>query len=70
LQLSADFVEEVGLKASVARDSIRWGQTKLFYEFCLEDRIPADHMLRKIDRFLDLAARLSGTASPAPTTTS
>src|SRR5271170_8375088 len=29
-------------------------QTKLFYEFCLEDRVPADHLLRKIDRFLDL----------------
>jgi hypothetical protein len=26
-------------------------QAKLFYEFCLEDRVPADHMLRKIDRF-------------------
>jgi transposase len=29
-------------------------QAKLFYEFCLEDRVPADHLLRKIDRFLDL----------------
>jgi hypothetical protein len=45
-------------------------RAKLFYEFCLEDRVPVDHLLRKIDRFLDLAARLSGTASPAPTTTS
>jgi len=27
---------------------------QLFYDFCLEDRIPADHMLRQIDRFLDL----------------
>jgi hypothetical protein len=26
----------------------------VFYEFCLEDRVPADHLLRKIDRFLDL----------------
>jgi transposase len=31
-------------------------QRKLFYEFCLEDRVPADHLLRKIDRFLDLSA--------------
>ena len=27
---------------------------QLFYDFCLEDRIPADHMLRQIDRFLNL----------------
>jgi transposase len=31
-------------------------RTKLFYGFCLEDRVPADHLLRKIDRFLDLSA--------------
>ena len=30
-------------------------QARLFYEFCLEDRVPADHLLRKIDRFLDLS---------------
>jgi hypothetical protein len=29
-------------------------QARLFYEFCLEDRVPADHLLRKIDRFLEL----------------
>ena len=29
-------------------------QAKLFYEFCLEDRVPADHLLRKIDAVLDL----------------
>lgn len=29
-------------------------QERLFYEFCLEDRIPADHLLRKIDAVLDL----------------
>jgi transposase len=26
---------------------------KLFYEFSLEEMVPADHLLRKIDRFLD-----------------
>ena len=26
----------------------------LFYEFRLEDHVPADHPLRKIDRLLDL----------------
>src|SRR5437763_6032239 len=29
-------------------------QASLFYEFRLEDRVPGDHLLRKIDRFLDL----------------
>jgi hypothetical protein len=29
-------------------------QASLFYVFCLEDRVPTDHLLRKIDRFLDL----------------
>ena len=27
---------------------------KLFYDFCLDDHVPADHLLRRIDRFLDL----------------
>ena len=27
---------------------------RLFYEFCLEDRVPATHFLRKIDAVLDL----------------
>jgi transposase len=31
-------------------------RAKLFYEFCLEDRVPVDHLLRKVDRFLDLGA--------------
>ena len=26
----------------------------LFYEFRLDDHVPADHLLRRIDRFLDL----------------
>jgi len=30
-------------------------QTALFYEFCLEDHVPADHLLRSIDRFVDLS---------------
>jgi transposase len=28
---------------------------RLFYDFCLEDHVPADHQLRQIDRFLDLS---------------
>ncbi|MCF1448986.1 hypothetical protein FS800_23530 [Agrobacterium vitis] len=27
---------------------------QLFYDFCLDDHVPGDHMLRGIDRFLDL----------------
>jgi len=30
------------------------GQNALFYEFCLEKHIPPDHLLRRIDAFLDL----------------
>ena len=30
-------------------------QERLFYEFCLEDRVPSDHLLRRIDRVLDLS---------------
>jgi hypothetical protein len=29
-------------------------QDRLFYEFCLEDVVPVDHLLRKIDAVLDL----------------
>src|SRR5277367_3546023 len=29
-------------------------QDRLFYSFNLDDHVPADHMLRRIDRFLDL----------------
>ncbi|MFQ5566763.1 MAG: transposase, partial [Paracoccaceae bacterium] len=28
---------------------------RLFYDFCLEDRVPGDHLLRRIDRYLDLS---------------
>ena len=27
---------------------------QLFYDFCLDDHVPADHLLRRIDHFLDL----------------
>ncbi len=29
-------------------------QRRLFYDFCLEDHVPADHLLRQIDGLLDL----------------
>ena len=28
---------------------------RLFYDFCLDEHIPSDHMVRGIDRQLDLA---------------
>jgi hypothetical protein len=28
---------------------------QLFYDFCLEDHVPDDHLLWRIDRFLDLS---------------
>ncbi|VCU61924.1 Transposase [Tritonibacter mobilis] len=30
-------------------------QSALFYEFSIETHVPADHMLRAVDRFVDLA---------------
>jgi hypothetical protein len=30
-------------------------QENLFYEFSLEEHVPADHQLRLIDRFVDLS---------------
>ena len=30
-------------------------QGALFYEFSLEDHVPSDHLLRRIDRFVDLS---------------
>ena len=32
----------------------RIGQEALFYEFSLERHVPAEHLLRSIDRFVDL----------------
>jgi hypothetical protein len=29
-------------------------QGALFYEFCLDRHVPADHLLRAIDRYVDL----------------
>jgi len=34
-------------------------QAALFYEFSLEDHVPQDHLLRSIDRFVDLSSILS-----------
>ena len=42
-------------------------QAALFYEFSLEDHIPADHLLRSIDCFVDLGgirAHLAAYYSP------
>jgi hypothetical protein len=33
---------------------VRKAEAQLFYEFNLESHVPADHLLREIDRFLDM----------------
>lgn len=33
---------------------IQTAPAQLFYDFCLDDHVPANHLLRRIDRFLDL----------------
>src|ERR1700710_985129 len=33
---------------------IQTAPAQLFYDFCLDDHVPEDHLLRRIDRFLDL----------------
>jgi len=38
-------------------------QNQLFYSFCLDKHVPADHLLRKIDRFLDLRQLRRGLES-------
>ena len=38
-------------------------QERLFYSFSLEDHVPKDHLLRGIDRFLDLS-ELRGQLAP------
>ena len=44
-------------------------QEALFYEFWLERHVPADHLLRSIDRFVDLSGMREhlrpSTARPA-----
>lgn len=43
------------------------GQNQLFYEFCLDKHVPREHVLRRIDRVLDLGelrAHLAGFYSP------
>jgi hypothetical protein len=42
-------------------------QESLFYEFRLEDHVPSDHLLRRIDRFVDCSRlRQHLPASTAP----
>jgi transposase len=38
----------------MAMMGIRGEPAQLFYDFCLDDYVPGDHILRGIDRFLDL----------------
>lgn len=38
-----------------AKGAKQEAQAALFYEFSLEDHVPQDHLLRSIDRFVDLS---------------
>ena len=38
-------------------------QAALFYEFSLERHIPADHLLRSIDRFVELGESEAGAGA-------
>ena len=38
-------------------------QAALFYEFSLERHVPADHLLRSIDRFVELGRCEAGAGS-------
>ena len=40
----------------------QFDQAALFYEFSLERHVPSDHMLRSIDRFVDLEDLRAGLA--------
>jgi hypothetical protein len=64
-----DCVEKLGLIGAPSADSLPWAQEirpmmgerrvmqeALFYGFSLERHVPDDHLLRKIDRFVDLSA--------------
>ena len=44
-------------------------QEALFYGFSLERHVPADHLLRTIDRFVDLSAICASTWGPSTATT-
>ena len=43
-----------GLQEGATVMGIQVEQAQLFYEFRLDDHVPADHLLRRIDRFLEL----------------
>ena len=34
---------------------LSWDQNRLFYEFDLDEVVPAEHLVRRIDRVLDLS---------------
>ena len=39
-------------------------QESLFYEFRLEDHVPSDHLLRRIDRFVDCSSISPASTAP------
>ena len=53
------FSERLGIQDSVWEHFLMGtkgdDQDRLFYSFNLDKHVPADHLLRRIDRFLDLS---------------
>ena len=41
----------------------RRGQERLFYEFCLDEVVPADHVVRRLDAVLDYELGSPGTCA-------
>ena len=52
-RLRFSFLNESGALTMMGERTVM--QEALFYGFSLERHIPSDHMLRKIDRFVDLS---------------
>jgi transposase len=42
------------LAGDAAMMGVQATSARLFYDFCLDDHVPCDHILRSIDRHLDL----------------
>jgi transposase len=49
---NSEVAGEAGVKVMMGERQVDQGA--LFYEFSLEKQVPTDHMLRSIDRFVDL----------------
>ena len=46
-----DLSKEIGLRMR-SKVLAQIAPAQMFYDFCLDDHVPADHLLRRIDQFL------------------